>query len=284
MLIPAIDTHIHIWDLKKSNYTWLQKAPVMLKRNFDIQELEQSIEAAEIKEGILVQSDNGPMDTDYMISEASKVTWITGVVGWLPLQQPEKLDDIWNTKYKEYSIFKGVRHLIHNEENDRWLLQPNVLQSLAWLAEKNLAYDVVGTTTVHLESAIQVADKIGRLTIVLDHLNQPPSYRSADWQQWCDLVKEAALRPNIKVKISGLGNGATADGRWNADDIQPAVEFVLQQFTAERVCCGGDWPVSLQASGYAYTWQQYRNVLKKLLNPALQEKVLYSNAKTFYKL
>jgi len=66
--------------------------------------------------------------------------------------------------------------------------------------------------------------------------------------------------------------------------LKPFVEFALQHFGEDRCFCGGDWPVSLLAGGYAETWKMYITLLEELLPPDGQEKVLYKNAKEFYNL
>jgi len=65
---------------------------------------------------------------------------------------------------------------------------------------------------------------------------------------------------------------------------QSGAEFALEHFGEDRCFCGGDWPVSLLAGGYARTWKTYVTLLEELLSPAGQEKVLYKNAKHFYNL
>jgi L-fuconolactonase len=59
---------------------------------------------------------------------------------------------------------------------------------------------------------------------------------------------------------------------------------VLEKFGDDRCCCGGDWPVSLLAGSYTQTWQSYKTVLTNLLDEHRLNKVLYSNAMTFYNL
>lgn len=96
-------------------------------------------------------------------------------------------------------------------------------------------------------------------------------------------MKEASGNPNVYAKISGLGTAANHPG-WSVDDIQPYIEFVLDHFGTDRCFCGGDWPVSLLAGGYAATWSRYRQAIDALLDEEDRKKVYFKNAVAFYRL
>lgn len=281
--MEIIDTHVHIWNFEKAEYAWLKNDRSVLNRNYLIEELLPEQETAGITSGVLVQAANNFEDTNWMLEVAETNPWIRGVVGWLPLMDPAGTA----VALKEYlgnPYFKGVRHLIHDELDPRWLLQPEVLQSLSVLAAYDVPYDVVGVTTDHLRTALEVAQKVPELRLMLDHLNQPPIATGERFGEWGDLMKEAAAHKNFYVKISGLGTASHKGLEWTASDIEPYVDFVLEQFGENRCCCGGDWPVSLMAGSYVQTWQQYRKILSARLDSVTIEKVLCKNAIAFYNL
>jgi L-fuconolactonase len=277
------DAHVHVWNFDKAEYPWLKNDTSILNRTYDIEELQPQKESAGITAGILVQAANTFEETNWMLHVADTTSWIKGVVGWLPLVNPA----FTATALKEYlsnHYFKGVRHLIHDEPDPRWLLQPEVIQSLSVLAAYDVPYDVVGVTPQHLRTALQVAEKVPELRLMLDHLNQPPISSGERFGEWGDLMKEAAKHNNFYVKISGLGTASKKGTAWTANDIEPYIAFVLEHFGENRCVCGGDWPVSLLAGSYTHTWQQYQKVLSGLLNKTALEKVLSSNAARFYHL
>ena len=277
----TIDTHVHIWQLDQSPYGWLKAAPPLLNRNYSIDTLEADRRAAGITAGILVQADNTIADTEWMLQVAEKTDWITGVVGWLPLTDPAATAALLENTYGKHPYFKGVRHLIHDEKDARWLLQDTVLESLQLLARYHIPYDVVGVLPEHIETALQVAEKVPALRMIFDHLNQPPIATKERFGKWGTLMQEAAQHPNFYVKISGLGVTAGSEV-WSAETLAPYIEFAVQQFGEDRCCCGGDWPVALLAGNYSYTWQQYREVLTRILDNAAQEKLYHTNASLFY--
>lgn len=283
MTLPIIDTHIHVWDFSKAAYTWLDGNNTILNRTYHLNELNEERIEAGIRAGILVQAANNFEDTDWMFQVAEQVDWILGVVGWLPLTDPQNMQ-IALSKYQKNKYFKGVRHLIHDEADEKWLLKNEVLESLQILADNSIPYDVVGVNTGHLETAMKVAEKIPSLKMVFDHLNQPPIFKKEKYGRWGDLMKDAANHSNFYMKISGMGTASGNPNHWTPEEIKPYIEFALQQFGDDRCFCGGDWPVSLLAGNYVKTWDAYKTILSSLLNLEAQEKVFYTNAKKFYDL
>jgi len=277
-----VDTHIHIWNFARAEYAWLKGNTSILGRTYEITELEQERKRAGITDGVLMQAANNLEETDYMLEVAAASDWIKGVVGWLPLMNP-KAFAVALKDYHSIRYFKGIRHLIHDEADPRWLLQENVIESLGILADHDLPYDVVGVSPAHIETTLVVSEKVPNLKIVFDHLNQPPIVSKEKFGEWGRLMKRAAENKNFYAKISGLGT-TSQKKEWTKEDIEPYVEFVLQHFGAERCFCGADWPVSLLSSSYAHTWSVYREVLDSLLNEEQRMKVYYQNAVDFYHL
>jgi len=279
-----IDTHIHVWNFDKAEYDWLKNDTSILKRSYHIEEIQAERKALKITGGVLVQAANNTQDTDWMLEVADKTEWVKGVVGWLPLTNPEETEKLLEETYLKNIYYKGIRHLIHDEPNADWLLQETVIESLKILAKNNLPFDVVGVLPAHIETVLKVANKEPDLKMIFDHLNQPPIAAKEKFGDWGVLMKEAAASRNFYAKISGLGTATKNLTGWTSEDLKPYLEFALEQFGTERCICGGDWPVSLLAGSYTKTWTAYKEVLGNMLNDAQQQKVFYNNAVNFYKL
>lgn len=282
-MMKIIDTHIHIWDLEHISYRWLEGNTSILNRTYHLKDLGSGPEDVGVKAGVLVQAENHFEDTDWMLLNAEKHNWIAGVVGWMPLMDPDGTVRMLE-KYLGNTYFKGVRHLIHDEKDPMWLLQPEVIESLKILAAHKVPYDVVGVLTTHIEVAIMVAEEVPDLKMVFDHLNQPPIPDKQKYGRWGELMKEASKHSNFYQKISGLGTASGDFNGWTIEDIKPYVEFVLTHFDPKRCFCGGDWPVSLLAGDYVKTWTTYKELLRSLLSRSDQEKIFFSNANEFYNL
>ena len=279
-----IDTHVHIWDLEKALYPWLQGDTSILNRTWRIEEIETDRKEAGITAGVLVQASGNIEDTELMLETALKTNWICGIVGWLPLMDTKATQRLLEERFLKEKYFKGVRHQVHVEIDPKWLLQPAVIESLKLLASVDLPYDVVGILPSHIETVIEVKDKIPGLRMVFDHLNWPPIPTKEKFGKWGEQMKIAAQHKNLYAKISGLGTASGNFQNRTADDIKPYVEFVLEHFGTERCFCGGDWPVSMLANNYIQTWQTTKDILNDLLNEEEKDKVVFSNANNFYNL
>jgi L-fuconolactonase len=280
----VVDTHIHVWNFKQAYYLWLEGNTSILNRTYNIDEIEAERKAVNITAGVLVQAANNLEDTDWMIQVANSTNWIAGVVGWLPLTDTVATQKLLEEKYLKEKYFKGVRHLIHDEADPTWLLQPSVIESLRLLAAHNISYDVVGVLPAHIKTALQVAELIPDLRIIFDHLNQPPILKKEKFGEWGVLMKTAAQHKNFCAKISGLGTASGNPTAWTNDDVKPYIEFTLQNFGPDRCLCGGDWPVSLLAGSYIKTWTSYQQIINELIGAKNAEKVFYANAQQFYRL
>jgi L-fuconolactonase len=278
-----IDTHIHVWDTDRVQYKWLESEGPLLNRTYLLNELEPDVKQTGITAGILVQAANNKQDTLLMLECAGAYNWIRGIVGWLPLMDPEQTFEAIERLYKKNDIMKGVRHLIHNEEDPQWLLREEVMESLQLLATANIPYDVVGTTTSHLKTAISVSNKIPALKMALDHMNQPP-IAGGEFGEWGSLMQEASTHDNIHCKISGLGTASGNPAYWDSETIAPYVMHVIRHFGTSRCFLGGDWPVSLLASSYNRTWTIYRSVIENEFSFSDQRRLFYDNAASFYNI
>ena len=279
-----IDTHVHIWDLEKVQYPWLQGDNSILNRTWRIEEVENDRREAGVIAGVLVQASGNIEDTELMLDTAHKTDWICGIVGWLPLMDANATQQLLEERFLKEKYFKGVRHHVHVEKDPKWLLQPTVLESLKLLAYFDIPYDVVGILPSHIETVIEVAAKIPHLRMVFDHLNWPPISTKEKFGNWGKLMKIAVQHKNLYAKISGLGTASGDFQDRTAADIKPYMEFVLEHFGTERCFCGGDWPVSMLANNYIKTWQTTKDILNDLLNDEEKDKVVFSNANNFYNL
>ena len=279
-----IDTHIHVWDFSRAEYSWLKGDKSILNRSYFINEIEQERIAAGITAGVMVQASCNLDDTMMMLEVAAQNDWIHGVVCWLPLIDTKATAKLLEEKFLTNKYFKGIRHLIHDEKDPEWLLQPEVVESLRLLAANNIPYDIVGVLPEHIKTALKVAHKIPELRMVFDHLNAPPITTQKQFGHWGELISEAASHKNFYAKISGLG---TASGNFEGrtiEDIKPSAAFAIEQFGSDRCFCGGDWPVSLLANSYGQTWSNTKSILTSLVNKEELDRIYFINANRFYNL
>lgn len=263
--MTAIDAHQHFWTVEPGDfgdYRWLEGEPYgALSRTFTEVDLEPELDAAGVDGTVLVQSANTEADTAAMVAAADRWNRIVGIVGWMPLLQPSevtKVCEMWSVDPR----MVGVRHLIHDEPDPDWIMQPAVLESLSLLAEANLTFDFIGVLPRHLEHARTVAERLPGLRLVIDHLGSPP-IGSAGWEPWAGLMGGLAEHPNVFVKVSGFATLADWVS-WQPSDIQRYVDWVVEKFGPQQLLFGGDWPVSVLAGGYARIHEGTEKLLEGL--------------------
>ncbi len=283
--MKLIDTHLHIWNLDKVVYPWLSSDLGILYQNYELDQMPPLMKESNVSHAILVQAANSLEETDFMLQSAERADFVVGVVGWLPLLEPAQTA-LFLEKYKHHPLFKGVRHLIHDESNPHWLLQERVLESLSILADSHVPFDVVGVLSEHLDCVSRIGERLPHLRMVLDHLNHPRGVLTEaimqDWEKWLRIV---AQNPNVFAKISGLGTVVKRKAEaLSAEDMKPAIDFAINTFGVERCLCGGDYPVALLAEGYVRTWHMYQHVFSQLLSLPEREQVYWENANKFYNL
>jgi L-fuconolactonase len=274
-----IDTHQHLWKVSERAYDWISPDDGILHGDFGPEDVAADIAAAGITGTVLVQAADTYEDSFYMLSVASTVPTIVGVVAWAPLDRTAEATAALDL-YATSPWVKGIRVLNHTYEDPRWLVRPDATETISLLAPRRLALDVVSVIDEHLELLPELSSRHPDLTIVIDHMAKPP-IATKGWEPWASLIAVAAAAPNVTVKLSGL-NTASAEG-WTFEDWKPYVDHIVAAFGADRVMLGSDWPVALLAGDFVRVWRAQREVISHLAESE-QDDILYRTAQRVYNL
>ncbi len=276
--MDAVDAHLHVWDLTRSDYAWLTPDLGPLHATFAPEQAQAELEAAGIGSAVLVQAEDSTRDTDLMLQAAHRHPWITGVVGWVPLDDTAAAERELDRLGDEPRL-RGVRHLVHDDPRDDFLSLAPVRRSLGLLAARGLAFDVPDAWPRHLRATADLAAALGDLRIVVDHLGKPP-FGGADWDRWRDALAAVAAHPNTTAKVSGL----QVPGRpFTAAEVRPAWEAALELFGPGRLMWGSDWPLTVLVGGYRAAWEVMASLVAEL-GPAEQQQILSGTATAVYGL
>ncbi len=271
-----IDTHQHSWNLSEAEYPWLQPQHTAFYGNFTPDVLEPQVKATGIDYTVLVQAANSYEDTASMLVNATYNPWIAGVVGWCNLLDPDETQRRMEM-YSNNPYFKGMRHLIHDEPDPDWVVQEVVIHSLSLLAEYGMTFDVVAVFPNHLKHVPTLAERLPALRLVIDHLAKPP-VGQAD-SPWFEQMTTAAAYPNVYAKLSGQFDNPA----WRVHDVRPYTDHVLEQFGAQRVMFGSDWPVSLMGGTYASVWANTQALVADC-TPEEKDLIMGGTAMEFYRI
>lgn len=240
----ATDTHLHLWDLRRSPYAWLATAPAALRRTGEWSMVRDGLVGLGVSRVILVQADDTPEDTAHLqrtarAIEAEGAGIRADVVGWLPLEDPAEVERALADPDRTDHLV-GVRHLVHDEPDPGFLERPAVGRSLELLAAAGLPLDMPDAFPRHMEQVARLAAAHPGLTLVLDHLGKPPLGDRAQMADWHAALAQIAAAPRTRAKLSGLatsGNGEFA----------PAIDAALKLFGPARLMVGSDWPIAPSA-------------------------------------
>jgi L-fuconolactonase len=227
---------------------------------------------------VLVQATTDPEEAPWLLGLAREYAWILGVVAWVDLTRAgvgAALDHL-----RQHPQFKGVRHPVHDEADERWLLRPDVIRGLREVAARAIPYDLL-VRPLHLPLIPELLDAVPGLRVVIDHIAKP-DIRNQVWEPWATDMERAAAFPQVFVKLSGMITEADWK-RWTADHLRPYVHHVLRVFGPDRCMFGSDWPACLSAG----IWKEVLAGFTQAHGPLpreIRDKLIGETAASFYRL
>ena len=133
-----IDSHHHFWQYDPIEYSWMNEKMGILKQNYGPNHLLEEITKSGIDGVISVQASQSIKETDDLLFHAQKHDFIKGVVGWFPLAEL-KVGTILE-RYAANPWLKGVRHVVQDETDDRFILGEDFNRGISLLKDFDLVY------------------------------------------------------------------------------------------------------------------------------------------------
>ena len=81
-----IDSHQHFWNYDPIRDIWIDNSMAVLKRNFLPKDLKKIYQINSIEGCVAVQADQSEEETIFLLDQASKNSFIKGVIGWLDIK------------------------------------------------------------------------------------------------------------------------------------------------------------------------------------------------------
>ena len=273
-----IDAHHHFWHYRPDYFSWIGESMAVLKRDFIAADLRAELTGAGITGVVSVQARQMTEETDFLLAEADANPFVRGVVGWVPLIAPDVQAAL--DKYARHPRLKGVRHVLHDEPDDLYMLRPDFNAGLRRLAPLGLSYDIL-IFARHLPYAMELVDRHPGQTFILDHMGKP-DIRNRLLEPWRSHIASLAERLNVFCKLSGIVTEANWTG-WKPADLKPYVDAVLESFGPNRMMFGSDWPVCAVAGGYR-RWVDAATSLTEQLSAEERNWLWQRTATTVYRL
>ena len=271
-----IDSHQHFWHYNPAHQVWMTDPMEVLRRDYLPGELKPLLKTFRFDGTIAVQARQMLEETEWLLKLSDEHDIIKGVVGWVDLRSPKLREQL--ERYAKQPKLAGVRHVVHDEPNDQFMLLPEFRRGIAQLGEFDLTYDLL-LFPRHLPVAVQLVSEFPDQSFMLDHLAKP-AIREGQITPWKDDLKRLAERPNIYCKLSGMVTEARWK-QWQAQDFHRYLDSVLEAFGTERVMIGSDWPVCTLSGDYTATMSVVIDYVRQF-PAAVREDILGGNCARFY--
>ena len=281
--IPIIDTHQHLWDLKTFKLAWLEKRS-SLDRSFLPDDYAKATAGLPIDKSIYMEVDVIPeqqvAEAEWILAliRAGKTPTVAAVISGRPASEGFAA---YLKRFKNSPEIKGVRQVLHAPTTPPgYCLSDEFIRGIRHLGTLGLSYDLC-LRPGELADADKLVASCSETKFILDHCGNG-DVRAKDRSPWKRGIDALAKRKSVVCKVSGIV--ASAKGMdWNADDLAPIVNHVLDAFGPDRVMFGGDWPVCTLASTFRRWVEALQSIVKD--RPEVdRRKLFHDNARRVYGL
>jgi len=271
-----LDAHQHFWHYNPAEHTWMTSQMSALKQDFLPGDLEPLLRATDFDGSVAVQARQSLEETRWLLELAEEHHFIKAVVGWVDLRSERVQEQL--EKFSANPKLAGVRHVLHDEPDDEFMLRPEFLRGLSQLTAFNLTYDLL-LFPKHLPIATRLAKQLPKQPFVLDHIGKP-RIRERIIQPWRDDLLRLAEPPNVFCKLSGMVTEAKWN-EWRPEDFHAYLDTVFDAFGPGRLMIGSDWPVCTLSANYEAAMQIVVEYMSRY-STAEQAAILGENCARFY--
>ena len=288
--IPFIETHHHLWELRRFPYQWLRDPGTpahnqrlgdyrMIRTDWGIERLLKEFYGSNVIKSVHVEGDSRAADpveeTAWLQSIADSYGFPHAIVVFCDLQREDAEAQL--ARHVESKNTRGVRIREHPDDAGARVFR----NAYAALEKYNLSYEL-NASPGKLLSGRDVAKAYPRIQVILGHAGFPLERTPEYFARWSREISALAEAPNVACKISGLG---MVDHDWTVESIRPWVLHCIEAFGVDRAMFGTNWPVDILYSTYLRQIDAYRTVLaREGFSRTDQEKLLYRNAERFYRI
>jgi L-fucono-1,5-lactonase len=274
--MTRLDSHQHFWRYSAAEYPWISDRMGTLRRDFLPADFKPLLNQAGFAGSIAVQARQSLEETEWLLGLAAEHPFVRGVVGWVDLRAGDIRDQL--ARYSRRPGLVGVRHVVHDEPDDNFMLTPEFRSGISALDEFGLTYDLL-LFPRHLPVATRLVREFPAQSFVLDHIAKPAIARG-ETEPWGSDIRRLAENPNVYCKLSGMVTEASwAD--WRPDDFRGYLDVIASAFGTGRLMIGSDWPVCTVSGDFLSTMRLVMGYLDSFPEAA-REAVLGGNCATFY--
>lgn len=279
--MQLIDTHQHLWDLRRFPYSWTADVPP-LHRSFVLDDYLAASAGCGIAKSVFMECD---VDPPHQLDEARWVTELAQreplIAGMIASGRPE--DDGFDAHLRELSslpLVRGLRRVLHTQPDE--LSRREIFrENLRKLPGHGYTFDLCMLAR-QLPVALELVRACPGVSFILDHCGVP-DLKGGALDPWRDDLRALADQDNVVAcKVSGIV--AYADpANWSVEVLAPWFEHVVDCFGWDRLVWGGDWPVCTLSAPLS----EWVAATRELTAPASDDqraRLFYRNAERIYRV
>lgn len=240
---PIIDSHVHLYDIKRLSYGWLSGVP-KINRSYGLKDFDAARADVQV-DGIVFAE--VAVDPGLHLAEAAFVqemadadARLRGMVAHAPVERGAAVaEDL--AQLARFAALRGIRRLIETERDPGICLEPGFIEGVRTVGRNGLPFDIC-IKHFAMAYALELVRRCPDVQFVLDHIGKP-GIKHGLREPWWGQMRELARAPNVVVKLSGVITEAD-HAQWTAEQVMPYVAHVIDCFGFARVMYGSDWTVS----------------------------------------
>ncbi|MFH6993953.1 amidohydrolase family protein [Flavobacterium sp. FlaQc-48] len=272
-----IDSHQHFWKFDPVRDSWIDDSMQKIQRDFLPEDLLPLLQQNQFSGCVAVQASQSEEETEFLLDLASKNDFIKGIVGWVDLRVSNIEERLHH--FSSFKKIKGFRHVVQGEADD-FMFRKDFRNGISALKKFNYTYDIL-IFHRQLTATIDLVQHFTDQAFVIDHIAKP-DIKSGDSASWKKRIEEIAKYENVSCKISGMVTEAHWNN-WKPSDLKPYLDVIFENFPANRLMFGSDWPVLNVASNYSEVVKTLEDYISQL-SIEDQNKIWFGNASSFYNL
>lgn len=273
-----LDSHQHFWKFNSDEYDWMTDEMDELKRDYLPPDLAPLLKSIEFDGTIAVQARQLLQETEWLLELSNQYDLIKGVVGWVDLRSDAINQQL--EKYSQHPRLVGVRHVVHDEPDDNFVLGEAFQNGISKLKQYNLTFDLL-LFPRHLSPSIKLVSHFPEQPFVIDHISKPNIAEQVT-SGWEEDMRTIAGFPNVYCKLSGMVTETTWK-QWKPSDFHKYLDIIIEAFGTGRVMIGSDWPVCILSGEYQPVMEIVIDYIEQFSSD-VKENILGGNCAKFYSI
>ncbi|HEX8471390.1 MAG TPA: amidohydrolase family protein [Brevundimonas sp.] len=296
--LRIVDPHVHLWDLSRARYSWLQDDPLpnnpagdmsgIAGRNYGLSDYLADTSGWQVDKIVHVECGlpRGEQlaETDWLQAMAEAYGYPQGIVAGANMLDPD-LDALLEAHAARPNV-RGVRQIVcWHEDPSKTYTDRDLLLDPAWevgfgkLAPHGLSFDLQLYPS-QMATAFVIAARHPDVPMIVNHAGLPTDRDADGMKRWRTGLRLLAAQPQVSIKISGLG---ITDRAWTAETLRPIVLECIDAFGTERAMFASDFPVERTHGSFEAFFSAF-DAITADFSVTERERLFAANAEAIYRI